>query len=311
MRYIDEKGKKYGKWTVVEIANRLPKEKSMKWLCRCECGTESKIEGYRLRNGSAKRCSICANVAFIDISGERFGKWHVIERACNNKKGNVMWLCRCDCGHEQILRAISLRSGQTTQCLSCYGKSRQVDISGGKFGKWSVIKKSGRGSNRNTLWECKCECGYIQNLPSSRLIGGYSEQCQKCQYSSYRISKVNSSLFSKIKNNAKNRKIEFSISKQDVEKQFDKQGGKCALSGLPIILIESKTEYKKNCSKVDNMASLDRIDSNRGYTADNVQWVHKKINFMKNNLSEREFLFFCKKIAEHNNGKKFYDVHNA
>ena len=51
---------------------------------------------------------------------------------------------------------------------------------------------------------------------------------------------------------------------------------------------------------VDITASLDRIDSLKGYTEDNVQWVHKHINFMKGSLSENKFIEYCKLIVKNN-----------
>jgi hypothetical protein len=47
-------------------------------------------------------------------------------------------------------------------------------------------------------------------------------------------------------------------------------------------------------------ASLDRIDSSKGYTKDNVQWVHRVVNKMKLNMRDDEFISWCKLIAENN-----------
>ena len=44
-------------------------------------------------------------------------------------------------------------------------------------------------------------------------------------------------------------------------------------------------------------ASLDRIDSSKGYVIGNVQWVHKDINIMKNKFDNQYFIDMCKKIA--------------
>ena len=44
-------------------------------------------------------------------------------------------------------------------------------------------------------------------------------------------------------------------------------------------------------------ASLDRIDSNKGYTKDNVQFVHKDINWMKQDFEQNKFIEYCKKVA--------------
>lgn len=45
-------------------------------------------------------------------------------------------------------------------------------------------------------------------------------------------------------------------------------------------------------------ASLDRKDSLKGYTIDNIQWLHKDVNQMKRNYSEEYFINTCLKIAE-------------
>jgi len=49
-----------------------------------------------------------------------------------------------------------------------------------------------------------------------------------------------------------------------------------------------------------NTASLDRIDSTKGYTIDNVQWVHTIVNRMKWNTDENEFIKWCDDIYEYN-----------
>ena len=54
----------------------------------------------------------------IDLTGRKFGRLTVIERAPNYGKSSV-WFCRCDCGEEKIARSGHLRSGATTSC-GCY-----------------------------------------------------------------------------------------------------------------------------------------------------------------------------------------------
>jgi hypothetical protein len=53
---------------------------------------------------------------------------------------------------------------------------------------------------------------------------------------------------------------------------------------------------------LDNLttASLDRIDSSKGYTIDNVQWVHKTVNLMKRELNQQDFIDICNKISYYN-----------
>ncbi len=47
-------------------------------------------------------------------------------------------------------------------------------------------------------------------------------------------------------------------------------------------------------------ASLDRIDSTKGYTLDNIQWIHKDLNKMKMNFANDYFIKTCKLVAENN-----------
>ena len=51
---------------------------------------------------------------FMDRTGQRFGKWLVIERFPQKKK--VRWVCRCDCGTQRDVASTDLVSGRTNSC---------------------------------------------------------------------------------------------------------------------------------------------------------------------------------------------------
>lgn len=59
----------------------------------------------------------------IDLTGQKFGTWTVIERG-PNEKGAVMWLCRCDCGTEKYVRGFTLKNGKSTGCRKCIWKTK-------------------------------------------------------------------------------------------------------------------------------------------------------------------------------------------
>ena len=67
------------------------------------------------------------------------------------------------------------------------------------------------------------------------------------------------------------------------------QKGICALSGFQMTL--------ETCR--ENVISLDRIDSTKGYIPGNVQWVCKYINIMKSDMPEPEFFRAIKSILEY------------
>lgn len=66
--------------------------------------------------------------AFIDLTGQTFGRLTVIERAenlypapgCSNGS-RVAWRCRCECGRECITTGQALRKGTTKSC-GCLAK---------------------------------------------------------------------------------------------------------------------------------------------------------------------------------------------
>ena len=93
-----------------------------------------------------------------------------------------------------------------------------------------------------------------------------------------------------IKRNAKRKNIEYSVSKEYLWKLFEQQNKKCALSGQDLWF--GRIHYP-----METNASLDRIDSTKGYIEGNVQWVHKDVNKMKLNFKQEYFIELCKQIA--------------
>ena len=53
---------------------------------------------------------------FIDLTGQRFGKLVVKERAPNNRFGGARWLCQCDCGKQSVVTAGDLKRGHAKSC---------------------------------------------------------------------------------------------------------------------------------------------------------------------------------------------------
>ncbi len=74
---------------------------------------------------------------------------------------------------------------------------------------------------------------------------------------------------------------------------WDRQSGLCAVSG------QHMTRYKGHGSNhvIGTNGSIDRIDSTKGYTPDNVQWVCWTVNRMKGPMDERSFLGWCATIV--------------
>ena len=70
---------------------------------------------------------------FIDLTGERFGRWIALKRV-GTKNGSALWECRCDCGTVKNVCSNSLRTGRTKSC-GCVTVALPVNHS--FFSEWS------------------------------------------------------------------------------------------------------------------------------------------------------------------------------
>lgn len=93
------------------------------------------------------------------------------------------------------------------------------------------------------------------------------------------------------KYNAEKRGIEFSLVRGDIV-----WPEKCPLLGIPLEYVSTNETY-------DNAPSIDRIDSTKGYTKDNVWVISNKANRMKNDASKQELINFARKILLTFNGQ--------
>ena len=76
-----------------------------------------------------------------------------------------------------------------------------------------------------------------------------------------------------------------------LEKLWEKQEGKCALSGLPMTYIRGNGRIVSNIS-------IDRIDPTKGYTESNIQLVCGQVNVMKYTATTEELLYWCRAILQ-------------
>lgn len=177
------------------------------------------------------------------------------------------------------------------------------NYAGEKIGKLRVIRrldnKIGGSGQQVVQWECACECGTIVVRRSHHLKRGGC-RCKKCKAiedaKKFGHGEIRQHHWYCIQNLAKKRRIEFAVSIQYIWDLYEEQKGLCALSGLPIGFAKTRVGHAKG----ETTASLDRIDSSKGYVLGNVQWLHKWVNLMKSDFTHEELLFYCKAIVEHN-----------
>lgn len=109
-----------------------------------------------------------------------------------------------------------------------------------------------------------------------------------------REAKIYSCYWKKILCSAKRRGIKVEVSPEYVLDLYKKQNGRCVLTGVKLVMARNSKEWKLRTQT----ASLDRIDSSKGYVEGNLQWIHKKINQIKSNSDQDEFIKYCLMVAD-------------
>ena len=170
---------------------------------------------------------------------------------------------------------------------------------------------------------CKVEKPLVDFGKSSKTTGtGYKSVCKICLAEKIRISRLANpekarerdriwSNKNKVKISDKNKKrytnltldqkftqlvktasarkrLNCFIAVKDLHDVWQQQEGLCAYTKLPL----SSEAHQLNT------VSLDRIDSDKDYTADNIQLVCIPINTMKSDLTEDQFIHLCQLVSQ-------------
>lgn len=188
----------------------------------------------------------------------------------------------------------------------CQNEKYRQEIMSQKWGKLTALEFAGyTKKHRRTLWKCLCDCGnevIVRSdcLRSKRKESGSIKSCGCAGV--HRIGseahgwvghgEISGSKWTSLRLGAKSRKLAFDISIEYAWELFLKQNRRCALSNRELFF----TERAKDAGST---ASLDRIDSSKGYIEGNVQWLHQKVNVMKMAMTTEEFIGFCQDISRH------------
>jgi hypothetical protein len=103
-----------------------------------------------------------------------------------------------------------------------------------------------------------------------------------------------------------NRYKNVGITIYDLKEQWEQQNGICEFTGIKLIL-SSYTKIEKNPIY---SASLDRIDNSKGYEKNNIRWVSRSINLMKNDMLDSKVWELCELIYL-NYKKKVESIENS
>lgn len=218
----------------------------------------------------------------------------VIDKIAEKESPSGKYTKKCDillvkcllCNIEYEIESSSLIWNDIKSCKKC--STQKYKYIGKKQGKLTVLnqyhKRDLRGISQ--IWlECICECGNKRDLTANSFRHDKVICCKDCKskYCKYILLPTNIKKYFK-KITKRRDTIEFKITEEYIYQLLKSQNFKCLLSGLDI-------------SFEEGTASLDRIDSSKGYIEGNVQWVHRFINFMKQEMTQEDFLRYCKLVT--------------
>jgi hypothetical protein len=257
-----------------------------------------------------------ASLRTQDLSGRTFGNLTVLRRdSLPRRRAGRVWVCKCACGNEVSVETSRLTSAGKVHCGCLKGQnisdSKCHDLTGQRFSRLVALRKEPRTpESTDSRWICKCDCGTEKVILAGSLKRGTTKSCG-CLFREHGVwmgpalgvGKAHSNFrgvgdlpleyYHQLERGALSRDLEWAVSMDYLWKLFLRQGGKCRFTGTQL-------EFGNTRYLPGNCASLDRIDSSLGYLEGNVQWVHRKINFLKGKLSDGEFIELCSLVHHHN-----------
>lgn len=131
---------------------------------------------------------------------------------------------------------------------------------------------------------------------------GHEVRCRKCRTEQgreekknyegeYALLKVLQVRFLAARDRAKRKNLPFNITKEYIKELWDKQNGKCAISGIDMT-------FEQCNGRIPTNVSIDQINPNEGYVIGNIQLVCMAVNQFKSDLNMEEVYMFCENIIK-------------
>jgi hypothetical protein len=217
----------------------------------------------------------------------------LIEEYVNKRRSTTDISKELNCGYNTINR----RLREYGIVVRDNGKPQKTELLGQTFGKWTVLCEiPGKTEHHSCQWKCQCVCGQIKTLSTYTLTSGASKGCLTCDIAQTQAEKhvITSYYWGSLQSSAKKRGLDFAVTKDYVADLYEKQGRRCALTGLRLNMADTHCAWREG----KQTASLDRINSLMTYEDGNVQWVHKMVNLAKWDMPQEEFIRVCHLVAK-------------
>lgn len=189
------------------------------------------------------------------------------------------------------------KDGLAAICKECHSKYRKNYYRNNKnkelqqVKNYQSINKIHKKSGRTIKSTCRLKgCNNLSYLTKKESENNKLRYCSKeCSYIGARVNPIHK-YFKNIQRNAEKRGKKFNLTEDYILSLLKLQHNKCAITGIKI-----KLSHPNDKTSLED-ASLDRIDSSKGYKKGNVQWVALGVNYMKRNFTDIELKRLLQKI---------------
>jgi len=126
----------------------------------------------------------------------------------------------------------------------------------------------------------------------------YCKSCTSCMTKTYRARTPGDRLalsLNTARTTSRRKGLPFTLVLEDVVSLWKAQQGLCAYSGV---------EMAYDGQGGPTSVSIDRVDSTKGYTKDNIVLACTQVNVMKRHLHLNDFVEWCKKVVDHQHRKR-------
>lgn len=228
-----------------------------------------------------------------------------IDRIDSNKgyiSGNVQLVC----GIMNMMKTYLQQNEFIQYCKLIAGKITLSELNVNPVRYEATLKVE----NKEIIGPTKrcAKCTFFKSVEDfgnhSKTNDGYRTSCKECEKESRAINGAKLEQFVKrlygtLLKNAKDRNIQVYITEQHIIKLYEKQHGLCNITKTLMTCITSMKGSFRGQKYLNNI-SIDRIDSIKSYTHDNIQLVSNIVNSMKWHLPQEKFIELCTIVANNN-----------
>ena len=235
-----------------------------------------------------------------------------VKRQTFSERSRHMVRCQCTCGANVVVRLDGLKNGGYKSCgclareraaAAAKGINRSKVVLGKTYGFVTVLARLENTRFGAATYRCRCECGNVYTVQGPQLTGKRVLRCKKCGNREHlqRLHQQNSktpgeaacrATYTGHRQTAIKRHLTWEIDYSTWKNLTQKP---CAYCGCPP---SNRTSGRWNGVFV--YSGLDRIDSTKGYTSQNINPACKRCNIAKNDQTVDEFLAWVRTVYAHN-----------